>query len=128
MLAALSLAAAAAAQAEEIGECRFDRDTLAFAGTPLEGRAFWPRHGGWVQAIERISDDETLVTVLVKVTAAQIAAQREAAEARYDEEFAEAEAERFRQVSDIAAVDDAELADALEDLDSGDCESDELAD
>ncbi len=26
----------AAAQAEEIGECRFERDTLTFAGTPLE--------------------------------------------------------------------------------------------
>ena len=28
--------AASAAQAEEIGECRFDRDTLTFAGTPVE--------------------------------------------------------------------------------------------
>lgn len=30
------IAAPLTAQAEEIGECRFDRDTLTFAGTPLE--------------------------------------------------------------------------------------------
>ena len=36
-IAAILLALLAApAQAEEIGECRFDRDTLTFAGTPLE--------------------------------------------------------------------------------------------
>ncbi len=33
---ALLLAPVSAASAEEIGECRFDRDTLTFAGTPLE--------------------------------------------------------------------------------------------
>ena len=32
----LALSIAAPAMAEEIGECRFDRDTLTFAGTPLE--------------------------------------------------------------------------------------------
>ena len=31
-----ALAFSAPARAEEIGECRFDRDTLVFAGTPLE--------------------------------------------------------------------------------------------
>jgi hypothetical protein len=31
-----ALAFTISAHAEEIGECRFDRDTLAFAGTPLE--------------------------------------------------------------------------------------------
>ena len=34
ILAALALAAPA--HAEEIGECRFDRDGLTFAGTPLD--------------------------------------------------------------------------------------------
>jgi hypothetical protein len=32
----VALALATPARAEEIGECRFDRDTLTFAGTPLE--------------------------------------------------------------------------------------------
>ena len=32
----LAISLAAPALAEEIGECRFDRDTLTFAGTPLE--------------------------------------------------------------------------------------------
>ena len=32
----LAISLAAPAMAEEIGECRFDRDTLTFAGTPLE--------------------------------------------------------------------------------------------
>ncbi len=32
----LALSLVAPAMAEEIGECRFDRDTLTFAGTPLE--------------------------------------------------------------------------------------------
>ena len=36
LLALPVLILAAPAQAEEIGECRFDRDTLTFAGTPLE--------------------------------------------------------------------------------------------
>ena len=121
---------------EEIAAARRDRGiaTIAtqlavgkFAGTPLEGRAFWPLGGGWIEPIERVNDTETLVVVLVKVSDTEIAAQEDAAEARYDEEFAEAEAERLRQVSEIAAVDGVELADALEDLDSGDGESDELA-
>lgn len=34
--ALLALCLAGPAHAEEIGECRFDRDTLTFAGTPLE--------------------------------------------------------------------------------------------
>lgn len=36
LLALFLLVVPLPAQAEEIGECRFDRDTLTFAGTPLE--------------------------------------------------------------------------------------------
>lgn len=37
--AVLALSLPAPARAEEIGECRFDRDTLTFAGTPVEQAA-----------------------------------------------------------------------------------------
>ena len=122
---------------EEIAAARRDRGiaTIAahlavgpFKGTPLEGRAFWPINRGWIEAIERVNDTETLVVVLVKVSDTEIAAQREAAGVEYDAEFAEAEAGRIRQASEIAAAEGVELADALEGLDADDDgESDELA-
>ena len=84
-----------------------------FAGTPFEGRAFWPNSRRWADAIEEINDEEVLVAVLVKVTADQIAAQREAAATKYDEELAEAEAAKAAAQAEAAAAAQADGGDAL---------------
>ncbi|MEO5605591.1 MAG: ParB N-terminal domain-containing protein [Novosphingobium sp.] len=78
-----------------------------FAGTPFEGRAFWPRSTRWVDAIDAINDDEVLVAVLVKVTSDQIEAQRAEAATRYDARLAEqAEAAEATVEGDIESEDD----------------------
>ena len=45
-LALVPIAVSGSARAEEIGECRFDRDTLTFAGTKLEQATCLLRHVG----------------------------------------------------------------------------------
>lgn len=66
-----------------------------FAGTPLEGKAFWPR--GYVSSDERIADStDLLVSIQIRVTAEDIEARRAEAEAKVDKELAE-EAARAAQ-------------------------------
>lgn len=70
-----------------------------FAGTPLEGRAFWPEY--FAQPVEedlRI-EGHSLVTVQIRVPDSEIEARRAEAEAAYDAELA-AEAEREQQSAD----------------------------
>jgi ParB family transcriptional regulator, chromosome partitioning protein len=64
-----------------------------FAGTPLEGRAFWPTSGYSLNPVQEREDGSLLVAVLVKVEAADREAQLEAAGKRYDELLEEAAAE-----------------------------------
>ncbi len=101
---------------EELAAARRERDIsniaarLAvgpFAGSPFEGRAYWPRYN--VVPVDHISDDEVMVAVLVKVTAADIAAQRSAAEEQYEAALAEqqAEQETAKQAAEQPAAPDA---------------------
>lgn len=71
-----------------------------FAGTPFEGRAFWPNQRRWIDAFDAINDDEVLVAVLVKVTGDEIQAQREEAAKRYDAKLAEQAAAEAEVVED----------------------------
>jgi len=70
-----------------------------FAGTALEGRAYWPVGDGEPQRKDGI--DGVLVPVDIFVSDAEIAAQRKAAEPRYAQELAELEQRQAaRQVVD----------------------------
>jgi ParB family chromosome partitioning protein len=96
-----------------------------FAGSPFEGRAYWPANNNrWIDPIEQVNDTEVLVVVQVKVTTADIDAQREAATAKYDAELAEAEAEKLRQAKASADEHGVELEDVVDDM--GDEELDEV--
>lgn len=87
-----------------------------FAGSPFEGRAFWPAQfadpveydtDNW--EIEEGQEDGALVAVLVRVTQAEIDAQREAAERQVDAEIAARVAEEApREAARTAAADGAE--------------------
>lgn len=77
-----------------------------FAGTPFEGRAFWPTHDNLEQV-----DDDYLIKVLIKVPATDIEPHLDAAEAELEAEEARerAEAEAEQQVE--AEPDASALAD-----------------
>lgn len=74
----------------------------SFAGTPLEGRAFWPLGGypGLVDDLprnyskEQFPHEGKLVTVQIYVTDAQMKDAWDEAEKAYDQELAEREAQR----------------------------------
>ncbi len=83
------------------------------AGTPFEGRAFWPpRHQAYVPAISQTDDGHYVVALLIKVPAAEVEAQLLEAEKLYDrelEELAEEEAAvAAEQAGDVAAPTPAE--------------------
>lgn len=73
-----------------------------FAGTPLEGRAYWPLYG--VPRIAQGEDDDgnayVSVAVLIRVPVSERDAQLEAAEAQYDA-AKQAEAERNAQLDEV---------------------------
>lgn len=89
-----------------------------FAGSPFEGRAFWPADRNWIEPIEDINEDEVLVAVMVKVAKADIAAQQEAATEKYDAELAEEEAEKLAAAQASADEHGADVADVLDDIDA----------
>jgi ParB family chromosome partitioning protein len=67
-----------------------------FAGTPLEGRAFWPL-GRFVEPLsEGRSDGKLFVTVLIEVDEVDAKAQRDAAHAAFDQREAAEQAEEAR--------------------------------
>lgn len=74
-----------------------------FAGTPLEGRAYWPKGDGEPFTIDGVAG--VLVSVDVFVTDAEIAAQRKAADARYAQERAEIEQQQAARRDAEAAKD-----------------------
>lgn len=83
-----------------------------FAGTPLEGRAFWPE--GYVQPLNMGNQpDHTLVAVLISVPDSDIDARRAEAEAAYEAELAAAaekeqrDAEAFENSEALDDADDA---------------------
>lgn len=89
------------------------------AGTPLEGKAFWPSHGRWIEPIVVVSDDQIMVVQQLLITRAEWDAQREAAAIEYDVRLAAKEAEAARKaeeaeqplgdvVGQIAALDEDE--------------------
>ena len=88
-----------------------------FAGTPLEGRAFWPNTRWLNNTVEHEYDEadenetliSALVTIKIRVEAADIAAARDAAEAKVAEIEAE-QAERAARM-DAAATADGDDAD-----------------
>ena len=90
-----------------------------FAGTPLEGRSFWPDRGsgGWVSGLDyqKTKDgqpDGALVCVMIRVSQAEIDAARAAGEAKYDEELAEiAEREAARAAAAAADGDEPDIDD-----------------
>lgn len=92
----------AAERAEEQRQNRIERlaaqlavyELGKFAGTPFEGRAFWPN--GMTRAVEVETGDEAhaLVAVLVRVPVDRISANREEAERLIAEETAAAEAKK----------------------------------
>lgn len=54
------------------------------AGTPLEGRAFWPLDPDWVEGFQEDDDGNAVVALLVKVPREEIEAQMAEAERRYE--------------------------------------------
>ena len=74
----LSLMAAAPLQAEEIGLCRFDSETLAFAGTPVEQATCLLQHVGRSAAVSPQPLPDTLGNLL-KSGGKPSPAQRDAA-------------------------------------------------
>ena len=74
------------AQAEEIGECRFDRDTLTFAGTPLEQATCLLRHVGQL-AVRREQPLPRVITRLMTEGGAPSEAQKAAALAAFPEPY-----------------------------------------
>lgn len=107
---------AAARREEGIATLATRLATGKFAGTPFEGRAFWPPKR-WIEAIEDINEDEVFVAVLIRVGKAEIEARRQEATERYDAELAEQEAEKLRQAQAAAAETDGDVEDALAELD-----------
>ena len=94
-------------QAERVAEYRaiLRRDELRLraarlavpkvAGTPLEGRAFWPVHDDWIEPYQADDDGNVVVALLVKVPLEDLEAQMAEAERRYEleqQELAEEEA------------------------------------
>jgi ParB family chromosome partitioning protein len=102
---------AAMARSREIHRLAGRLGVGKFAGTPLEGRAYWPDN--YTMPIEASTNGAILVAVQIKVTAEELAAQMEAATAQYDAELAEAQQQ---QASDDASVDqgDSDQADEAE--------------
>lgn len=66
----------------------------AVAGTPLEGRAFWPQREWGIEAISEADDGQLIVAMLIRVPVADVDAQMAEAERRYEleqQELAEEE-------------------------------------
>ncbi len=84
ILAAITFAAPA--QAEEIGECRFDRDALTFAGTPLEQATCLLRHIGPL-AVRGEQPLPQVITRLMTEGGAPSEAQKAAALAAFPEPY-----------------------------------------
>lgn len=90
----------------------------SFAGTPLEGRAFWPvsSYPGFVDNLprnyskEQFPDEGKLVTVQIYVTDAQMKATWDEAEKAYDQELAEREAQRAAKEAAAAETEAAKQA------------------
>lgn len=84
----------------------------SFAGTPLEGRAYWPL-GGWMTAAgeRKVVDGRAgwVIPVLVYVTEDEIAAQEERATADADAAIAQCAAEKKR-IDDVLALDPGPVA------------------
>lgn len=80
------LALSAPASAEEIGECRFDRDTLTFTGTAVEQATCLLRHVGLLA--ERTAQPlPPVIRTLLEGNAAPTAAMKEAALAAFPEPY-----------------------------------------
>lgn len=56
----------------------------AVAGTPFEGKAFWPRETRWVEPFEVDNEGNAIVAMLVKIPSAELEAQLGEAERRYE--------------------------------------------
>ena len=82
----LALSLAAPALAEEIGECRFSRETLTFAGTPLEQATCLLRHVGQL-AVRREQPLPRVITRLMTEGGAPSEAQKAAALAAFPEPY-----------------------------------------
>lgn len=80
------LLAATPALAEEIGECRFDRDTLTFAGTPLEQATCLLRHVG-PQAVRTPQPVPKVIQHLMTDAPPPTAAQKARAIAAFPEPY-----------------------------------------
>lgn len=77
----------------------------SFAGTPFEGRAFWP-DGDRSRAVVHNGENGWMVGVDIFVSDAAIAAAKPAAEARYEEALAKREAEDAAADAAQARADD----------------------
>lgn len=84
--AVLLLSLASQANAEEVGECRFDRDTLTFAGTRLEQATCLLRRIELL-AVRREQRLPRVIRRLMESEGAPTAAQKEAALAAFPEPY-----------------------------------------
>lgn len=93
---------------EEIERIALRLAAPKMAGTPLEGRAFWPRRDDdYVEQVQKIDEATFLVALLVKVAAVDADAAMAQAEAQYEREQAEL-AEEDQAAADAAASGEAE--------------------
>jgi len=115
---------AAAQRAREIDRLAAQLAVGPFAGSPFEGRAYWPKPH-YLQPIAYQDDGQVFVAVLVKVSTADIEAQREAAEQKYDAE--QATAAEAKRAEEVARQSDCAGADQAADLDEDDADQDEGA-
>lgn len=92
------------------------------SGTPLEGRAFWPRWQAPRFEIDRNDEAFAWVGIQIRVPVAEIDAQREAAEKQYDEDLAAEEARRAELAAAAEAAGDDET-----DVEEDDADEDEAS-
>ncbi|WP_129792600.1 ParB/RepB/Spo0J family partition protein [Sphingosinicella sp. CPCC 101087] len=86
------------------------------AGTPLEGRAFWPsNHGSWIDPVEQDDDGNFVIALLIKIPAADVEAAMAEAERLYEQEQAELAEEEAALVAEENAEEvEAATAEQLE--------------
>jgi ParB family chromosome partitioning protein len=86
------------------------------AGTPLEGRAYWPG-GGYIPSVEQDDDGTFVVALLIKIPAADVEAVFAEAEQLYDQELIEraqlVEAARIAAAAQTDAGEPAELEETV---------------
>ncbi|HEY0626713.1 MAG TPA: ParB N-terminal domain-containing protein [Allosphingosinicella sp.] len=98
------------------------------AGTPLEGRAFWPSpEQHWIEPIEELDDGTVRVAMIVVVPKAEVEAVMAAAERAIDQEEAVADAARAAEQRQAGQDEDRQAREGVEEEHDAEEEAEEMA-